>query len=106
MQLRDLRIKSGLTQRSLADKLTVSESFISQLERGERQMSLDMLRKYAGVISVKPEEILRALDITQHEVPVEKELASRVSRLVKEVMKKDKEKVMERMYNGNKRTSK
>ena len=87
MQLKELRKRNSLTQQELADKLSISKSFVSQLERGERQMSLGLLKKYANVVSVKPEEILRALEITQREVPVERKLAKQVSLVVKQVMK-------------------
>jgi transcriptional regulator with XRE-family HTH domain len=102
MQLKDLRKKNGLTQKELAGKLSVSKSYVSQLERGQRQMSLDMLRRFASVFLVKPEDVLRALEITQHEVPVEKDLAMQVSRIVKRVMKK---KVVRNGFYGNSNTN-
>ena len=88
MKLRELRKKKGLSQCTLADKLGVSKSYISHLECGRRQMGLDLLRKYASVMSMKPEEILRALELTQHAAVEERELAMQVSRVVKDVMKK------------------
>ena len=38
--IRALRIRSGISQRDLAGALNVPQSFISKIERGERQMQL------------------------------------------------------------------
>ena len=84
MNLEQVRKRKRLSQCELADRLGVSKSYISHLECGRRQMGLDLLRKYAGVMSMKPEEILNALELTQHAA----ELAVQVSRVVKDVMKK------------------
>ena len=32
-RLRDLRLKKGLTQKELADKLSISQSYISRIEK-------------------------------------------------------------------------
>jgi len=88
MQLKELRKRNSLTQQELADRLSISKSYVSQLERGERQMSLDMLKKYALAVSVKPEDVMKALEVTRREAPVERDLAMQVSRVVKDVMKK------------------
>ena len=88
MKLKQLRKRKGLSQYELADKLGVSKSYISHLECGRRQMGLDLLKKYAGVMSMRPEEILNALELTQHAAVEEQELAMQVSRVVKDVMKK------------------
>jgi transcriptional regulator with XRE-family HTH domain len=88
MNLETIRKRKGLTQCELADKLGVSKSYISHLESGRRQMGLDLLRKYAGVMSMRPEEILRALDLTQRSAIGERDLAMKVFRIVKQVMSK------------------
>ena len=100
MQLKELRKKNNLTQQELAEKLSISKSFVSQLERGERQMSLHLLRKYAGAVSVKPENVLQALEATQRDLPIEKDLAERVSRIVKQAMRK-KHTVSKKALYGN-----
>src|SRR5712692_8447086 len=40
LQLRDLRARSGMTQRQLATRMAVSQEFVSKLERGgDRRLS-------------------------------------------------------------------
>jgi len=46
---RDLR---GLTQAQLAEKVGTNKVYVSQLERGERQGSLSLLRKLADALRV------------------------------------------------------
>jgi transcriptional regulator with XRE-family HTH domain len=99
MNLEKIRKRKGLSQCELADKLGVSKSYISHLESGRRQMGLDLLRKYAGVMSMRPEEILRALEQTQRTAIGEKELAMQVSRIVRQVMSKNN--VTEKVSHGN-----
>lgn len=43
----ELRNNSGLTQSIIADYLGVDQSYISKCEKGERQMSIDILEKAA-----------------------------------------------------------
>lgn len=103
MNLEQIRRKKGLSQYELANRLGVSKSYISHLECGRRQMGLNLLRKYASVMSLKPEEVLRALELTQRAAIGEREMAMQVSRIVKQVMKKKN--VLENMKYGNRSTN-
>ncbi|MBR5385392.1 MAG: helix-turn-helix transcriptional regulator [Bacteroidales bacterium] len=44
-QLRDERLKAGLTQEQLADKIGTKKSFISRIERGHADIQLSTLVK-------------------------------------------------------------
>lgn len=103
MNLEQIRKNKGLSQCELADRLQVSKSYISHLECGRRQMGLDLLRKYASIVSMKPEEILKALESTQQAAVGERNLALQVSRIVIKEMKKNG--LGKRVLgNGNKRS--
>ena len=42
--LRDLRLKAGMTQTELSERLGRPQSFVSKVERGERRIDLVELR--------------------------------------------------------------
>lgn len=58
--LRRLREERNLTQTELADLLGVAPSFISLLERGERQPSVETLARLAGIFGVSYDDLLGA----------------------------------------------
>ena len=51
-RLQEIRTDAGLTQSGLARALNTSQSAISQMERGEREPSFQMLRRLAGALGV------------------------------------------------------
>jgi predicted transcriptional regulator len=54
-QVIDLRLKKGLTQKELADKLNTSQSCIARLESGSyRNLSLSFLRRVGEALDVQP----------------------------------------------------
>lgn len=50
--IKDLRKKAGLTQGELAKKMSVSASHISQYECGQRNPSINQLKKFADALNV------------------------------------------------------
>lgn len=50
--IKDLRKKAGLTQSELAKKMNVSASHISQYECGQRNPSINQLKKFADALNV------------------------------------------------------
>ncbi|USK33068.1 helix-turn-helix transcriptional regulator [Bacillus sp. F19] len=56
-----IRGLSGLSQKGMADRLNVSQSLITKLERGERIISDDVRKKVTGEFGLTP-ELLRQLD--------------------------------------------
>ena len=58
--IRSLRAKKKLSQKTVADKAKVSVSYISMLERGQRSPPLDTLAVLAKVYAVTPESLLKA----------------------------------------------
>ena len=45
MNLKDLRIKSDLSQAELAERSDISQGYLSSLERGEKQPTLPVLKR-------------------------------------------------------------
>ena len=57
MNLRELRKKQNLTQKELADRLSVSLSMVSRYELGQIEPSEERLKELAAALNVKPDEI-------------------------------------------------
>lgn len=56
------RTQKGLTQLDLANKLGVTQSFISKCERGERRLDLIETRKIANAIGIQFSELMLDLE--------------------------------------------
>lgn len=55
--LRTLRGAQGLSQESLADAAGIHRTFVSQVERELKNVSLDSIRKLANALGVDPFEL-------------------------------------------------
>ena len=51
------RLKSGMTQKELAEKLSVKQNMISDYERGRRRLSLQMAKRIAKILNVKADRL-------------------------------------------------
>ena len=60
--LKGLRTGKGLSQESLAYDSELDRTFISLLERGERQPSISTLFKLAKSLNIKPSVIIKTLE--------------------------------------------
>ena len=60
MNLQELRIKAGLTQKELADLIGCAQSEISRIEHGERSISVDRLQQLASALNVPVADLLGA----------------------------------------------
>lgn len=66
--IRDLRRNAGVSLRQLADKAGVSNPYLSQVERGLRKPSAEVLQQIAGALRVStPVMYLRAGLLDAHE---------------------------------------
>ena len=52
MNLQELRVKAGLTQKELAIRVGCAQSEISRIEHGERSISVDRLQQLAMALNV------------------------------------------------------
>lgn len=62
-QVRKIRKLKGLTQEQLAERSGLSFSYISDVERGTRNISLESLGKIIQALGVKPVQLFEDLDI-------------------------------------------
>lgn len=53
-----LRKDSGITQKLLANYLDIDQSYISKIEKGERQLSLDSLTKLSSLFGCSIEHFI------------------------------------------------
>ncbi len=61
--LREIRIKKGLSQESLAEKASLDRTYISSCERGKRNISLINICVIARALEINPSILLKGLDI-------------------------------------------
>lgn len=55
--IKETRTRQGLTQDKLAEKLSVSESFVGQLERGEAMPSVETLQLIIQELNIDPRSV-------------------------------------------------
>ena len=63
LKLIDLRKESYLTQRGLAKKLLVTQSYVSKVESGQRRLDVLELKKYLDVLNYSTHQFLSEIDI-------------------------------------------
>ena len=56
--LRLLRVYHDQSRADLIDGLKISKSYLSEIESGSKQVSLDIVQKYAKVFGITPSSIL------------------------------------------------
>ncbi|HYQ79909.1 MAG TPA: helix-turn-helix transcriptional regulator [Anaeromyxobacteraceae bacterium] len=56
--VRRLRARKKLSQKSLADRVGISVSYVSMLERGQRSPPLETVEKMARALGVSPASLL------------------------------------------------
>lgn len=60
--LKDIRLKSGLTQAALAEAIGHSQSYISDIESGEKRLDLIQLRDYCAVCGTSLSSFVRRFE--------------------------------------------
>ncbi|MDO8590786.1 MAG: helix-turn-helix transcriptional regulator [bacterium] len=58
-RVKELRLKKKLSQAALADRLGLHSTYISQVERGVRNMALKNIEKLAKALKVKVEDLVK-----------------------------------------------
>jgi transcriptional regulator with XRE-family HTH domain len=56
--VRKLRARKKLSQKALADRVGISVSYVSMLERGQRSPPLETVEKMARALGVSPASLL------------------------------------------------
>lgn len=88
--LRLLRVFHDLKQAELAERLGVSKSYISELEKGNRNPSLDVIQKYADSFSLPASSILffsEELASQTDDTPITKKARSAIATKVINMLK-------------------
>lgn len=60
--IRELREKKNLSQEDLCVKANVDRTYISDIERGERNFGIKFLIKLSKALEVKPSQILKSIE--------------------------------------------
>lgn len=56
-RVRELRHSAGMSQEDLAHRAELDRSYVGQVERGERNISLDNIHRIADALSVAAREL-------------------------------------------------
>lgn len=57
--IRELRLKKGISQEDLAFACGLHRTYVSDIERAKRNVSIDNIEKIAGALNVTPEELMK-----------------------------------------------
>ncbi|MCB8043614.1 helix-turn-helix transcriptional regulator [Microbacterium oxydans] len=57
MRVRQLRLAAGLSQEELAHRAELDRSYVGQVERGERNISLDNIYRLADAVQCSPVDL-------------------------------------------------
>ena len=66
-RIKEARKSTGMTQEKLAEALSVSVGYVSQVERGYTKISLDLLGEISGILNCKIEYLVAGSSISQEE---------------------------------------
>lgn len=58
--MREARLKRGFSQEAFADACELDRSYIGQVERGEKNISLESVLRVARGLEVKPSQLFAA----------------------------------------------
>ena len=59
LNVRRIRKDRGLSQEALADDVALAVTYVGQIERGERNPTLDVVERLAKALGVKPLDLLQ-----------------------------------------------
>lgn len=60
--LRDLRLKSGLSQESLGFAADLQRNYISLMELGQNQPTITTIFKLASALEIQPSELIKLVE--------------------------------------------
>jgi len=63
--IKKAREEKGMTQRALAEKIGISESFYCQIEGGKRRLTIDYAMKIANAVSKSLDEIFLNINLAK-----------------------------------------
>ncbi len=90
-QIKEYRIKLGMTQNEVASELGVTPGFISNVENGRTAMSLRLLIYYSKLMGITLDELVGSIEPNYKTSAIDNALFS----IIKELDNKEKEKLLE-----------
>jgi len=60
--VKNLRLKAGLSQEELADIASLHRTYIGSVERGERNISLENIVQLSHSLNVPPADLLKGIE--------------------------------------------
>lgn len=90
-KLKAVRKAKGFTQEQIAERAEISDSYVSDVERGQRNISLETLEKLIRALDISPEElfhfdgILADNEIQEKKLLVELHKSQLMAREIEEV---------------------
>lgn len=58
MDIKDARRRAGMSQQALGEKVGLDQSGISRIERGQRPVTVGMLKAIAKALGVRPADLI------------------------------------------------
>ena len=78
--LKDYRNKEKLTQAEMAEKLDISDKYVSRVETGMGGISKETLAKYMNILGISPNNMYKAF-INNPRIKTEIEVSEKISEL-------------------------
>jgi len=85
--LRLLRIFNDYTTTEMAKQLGLSQSYVSELENGKKQPSLEIIEKYAAIFDMRPSTLLLFSESLENEKEQVKDKKQRVAKAGMKLLK-------------------
>lgn len=60
--LKELRLEKGLSQESLANQSDIDRTYISDIEKGERNISLKIIERLAKTLQISLSELFKKIE--------------------------------------------
>lgn len=60
--LKELRLEKGLSQESLANQSDIDRTYISDIEKGERNISLKIIEQLSGTLQISLSELFKKIE--------------------------------------------
>lgn len=78
--LKDYRLKNSLTQAEIAEKLGISEKYVSRIETGTGGISKETLAKYMNILGISPNTMYKEF-INNPQIKTEIEVSEKINGL-------------------------
>ncbi len=87
--LKTVREVHQIPQATLAEKLGISKSHLSELESGKKAVSVDLLKRYANIFDVPPSTFLSFMEALEGVSERKREKAKKLLRVLEWTLDKD-----------------